>query len=99
MKLEYTEQARTDIVEIGEYIAEDNPPRARSFLAELRVFIEQIPENPRRYRLREEWGGAVRAASFGRYLALFEDTGDRVTILRVASGRRNVADLLDSKPQ
>ena len=62
MKLEYTEQARTDIVEIGEYIAEDNPPRARSFLAELRAFIEQIPENPRRYRLREEWGGAVRAA-------------------------------------
>ena len=96
MKLEYSEDARADIVEIGEYIAEDNRTRAQSFLGELRSFIEQIPDNPRRYRLREEWGGLVRAANYGSYLVIFEYSEDRITILRVASGRRNIADLLES---
>jgi plasmid stabilization system protein ParE len=91
----YTADARADIEEIGAYIAEDNPARARTFVQELRAFLEQIPDNPRRYRLRDEWGGSFRAAHFGSYLAIFEETEEGVAILRIANGSRNIADLLE----
>ncbi|WP_374406586.1 type II toxin-antitoxin system RelE/ParE family toxin [Pelagerythrobacter sp.] len=90
----YLEDALADISEIGDYIAEDDPEQARRFVAGLREFIETIPENPRRFRLRSEWGESVRAANFGNYLIVFEYDDAAVYVLRVATGRRNIVALL-----
>lgn len=97
MRVNFTADALADIEQIGAYIAEDSPERARSFLQELREFIEQISDNPRRYRLRDEWGGDYRAANFGNYLAIFETADEDVTILRVANGSQNIPDLLEGR--
>ncbi|KUO57777.1 MAG: hypothetical protein APF82_02585 [Sphingomonadales bacterium BRH_c42] len=94
MNLVYLEDALTDIGEIGDYIAEDDPEQARRFLASLREFIATIAENPRRFRLRSEWGQSVRAANFSSYLVVFEHDESNVFILRIASGRRNIVALL-----
>lgn len=99
MKLVYSEDASADLIAIGDYIADDDPERARVFVDQLRGFISGIPENPLRFRLRTEWGKAVRAANFGNYLIVFEHDEANVYILRVASGRRDLPSLLSDPEQ
>lgn len=96
MNLVYLEDALTDIGEIGDYIAEDDPDQARRFLGSLREFIATIADNPRRFRLRSEWGKSVRAANFGNYFVVFEHDETSVYVLRVANGRRNIVALLSN---
>ena len=94
MKVTYTDDAVADFVDIGEYIARDDPAAARRFLTDLRSFILRVATTPRAYRLREEWGGNVRAARFGNYLVVFEMEADELLVLRIANGRRHIARLL-----
>ena len=44
--------AERDLVEIGAYIAQDNVARARSFIGELRDFLEMVALSPRIGRTR-----------------------------------------------
>lgn len=99
MNLIYSEDASADLVAIGDYIADDDPEQARIFVDRLRRFISSIPENPMRFRLRTEWGKAVRAANFGNCLIVFEHDATSVYILRVASGRRDLPSLLSDPEQ
>lgn len=94
MILVYSEDSYADIGVIGDFIADDDPEQARIFVNRLRAFIETIAENPLRFRLRSEWGSAVRAANFGSYLIIFEHDDACVHILRIANGRRNIPALL-----
>jgi toxin ParE1/3/4 len=52
MQLLITPLAAFDLEEIGDYIAQDNPVRAGTFVAELRVHCERICLNPAGYRRR-----------------------------------------------
>jgi len=46
MQLLITPLAAFDLEEIGDYIAQDNPVHAESFVTELRVHCEKICLNP-----------------------------------------------------
>ena len=46
--------AEIDLETIGDYIAQDNPRRAVSFLAELRDQCSKIAKSPLAYRARPE---------------------------------------------
>ncbi len=48
MQLLITPVAAFDLEEIGDYIAQDNPIRAGTFVAELRAHCEKICLNPER---------------------------------------------------
>jgi len=50
MQLLITPLAALDLEEIGDHIAQGNPTRAGSFVAELRAHCEQICLNPAGYR-------------------------------------------------
>lgn len=52
MQLLITPLAAVDLKEIGDYIAQDNPVRAGTFVAELRAHCEKICLNPAGYRRR-----------------------------------------------
>lgn len=54
MQLLITPLAAFDLEEIGDYIAQDNPFRAGTFVAELRGHCEKICLNPAGYRRRPE---------------------------------------------
>lgn len=94
MKVHITARAEADLRRLGEYIARDSLAQAEEFLHKLRGFIFNIGDYPLRHRTRPEWGGEVRAANFGSYLIIYEVQSDIVLVLRVASGRRNIAALL-----
>jgi toxin ParE1/3/4 len=54
MRWELSPQAETDLREIGDYIARDNPDRAASFVAELLARSKRISERPAAYPTRPE---------------------------------------------
>jgi toxin ParE1/3/4 len=95
----FTPDAQVDLLDIGETIARDNPERAASYVAELLDRTAQIAEQPSLYRLRPEWGSAVRSARFGSYLILFEISEEGVTILRYLHGRRDIGSILSDDAQ
>jgi hypothetical protein len=60
---------RDDLEAIADYIAQENPTRAVSFIREMRERIHAIGENPFLHRVRLELGEDARMAVVGRYAA------------------------------
>ncbi len=90
MSVYFTPQAESDLEEIGDYIALDNPERALIFIQEVRQHCERIAEGSMRYVARPELGEAIRVCLHGNYLIVFEPYADGVLIVRVLQGARNL---------
>ncbi len=90
----FTPAAEGDLEEIGDYIAGDNPGRARSFVRELRERCEKLCNFPRSYPLRPSLGSDVRVMAYRGYLICYTAHDDgRVVIERVSEGSRDLAAL------
>lgn len=72
MRLEIQPRAEADLESIADYIAEDNPSRAVTFVQDLREQCQKIAKSPQIYRARPELGAAIRSCSFGNYLIIFD---------------------------
>ena len=94
MRLEFSRFVEGDLEAIGDYIAQDNPKRAVSFIREMRERIRAVGENPLIYRVRPEIGRDARMAVVGRYVILFRVAGEIVRIERVVYGGRDLLALL-----
>ena len=86
--------ARADLVEIGDFIALDNPERAASFVTEIEARLIQVAARPGSFPARDELHAGLRSARHGRYLIFFIDSGDEVRIVRVLHGARDLPSLL-----
>ena len=82
--------ARLDLIEIGDFIALDNPRRALSFVAEIEALMVKASERPASFPAREELGPGLRVAVHGRYLIFFREVGEEVQIVRVIHGARDL---------
>lgn len=89
-RLVFSPAARADLVAIAVYIAEDNPDLAASFVGELEAKANQIAERPASFPARDDVSPGLRAARYGRYLLFFRDTPDKVRIVRVLHGARDL---------
>jgi plasmid stabilization system protein ParE len=92
MKVEISAPAAADLEGIADWIAQDDPRRAESFVAELVERGLSLSENPRRFP--EVGVGAARKLSWRGYVILYSVAEDRVDILRVVHGSRDWAALL-----
>ena len=89
-RLEFSPEARRDLVEIGDYIARDSLINARRFVAKLREQCKRIGERPLAYPFRDKDAG-IRFAPLGRYLIFFRVTDDTVRIERILHSARNLS--------
>jgi toxin ParE1/3/4 len=94
MQLLITPLAAFDLEEIGDNIAQDNPVRAGSFVAELCAYCETICLNPAGYQRRPELSDDLRSCANGNYVIFFESTTEQVTIVRILHGARDVPEVL-----
>jgi len=76
MRVEFSRWVESDLETIGDFIAEDNPRRAVTFIREIRHKIERIGRQPLLYQLRPEIGESARLAVVGRYFILFRIVGE-----------------------
>ncbi len=94
-RLVITPLAEIDTEEIGDYIANDNPDRAFSFIIELRGQCQKIALSPQAYRLRRELGHDIRSCAHGNYVIFFSHDEKDVRILRILHGARNISALFN----
>jgi toxin ParE1/3/4 len=83
--------ARADLIEIGDFIALDNPARALSFVAEIEETMTTIAERPSSFPARYELATGLRSARHGRYLIFFVASDAGVQIVRVLHGARDLS--------
>jgi toxin ParE1/3/4 len=91
MRVTLSPLAERDLEAIGDYIAEDNPSRALSFIAELRAQCATIAKAPQAYRARPELGEGLRSCAHGNYVIFFTATKARLIIVRVLHGAMDIA--------
>jgi toxin ParE1/3/4 len=76
MLVELSSFIESDLEAIADYIAQDNPMRAVSFIREIREELRLVGQNPLLYQLRPEIGEDARLAVVGRYVILFHIVGE-----------------------
>jgi plasmid stabilization system protein ParE len=94
VRLELSRYIENDLEEIADFIAEENPARAVSFIREIRQKIRSISLQPLLYQLRPEIGESARLAVVGRYVILFRIVDEVVRIERIVYGGRDIPSLL-----
>ena len=94
MTYRISDEARRDLVGIGQYIAQDNPARAVSFVDEITQTFRLVAERPLSFPARVEWHPDLRSALHRPYLILFRIADDHVDIVRVFHGARDIPNML-----
>jgi plasmid stabilization system protein ParE len=89
-QLEFSRFIEGDLDDIADFIAQDNPLRAVTFIKDIRMKFYDIQRAPLIYQLRPEIGEVARMATVGNYAILFRIIGEVVRIERVTYGNRNL---------
>ncbi len=94
MRVELSELAENDLLDIALYIAEDNPDRAVRFVNELQQSCDGLADRPLRFPLLPGFEeGGIRRRIHGRYAILYTVDG-LVRVLRIVSTAMDVGRLL-----
>ena len=94
MRVELSSFVERDLEEIADWIAEDNPRRAVTFIQEIRETFRRIGEGPLHYQLRPDIGEDARLAVVGNYVILFRIDDPAVRIERAVYGGRDLPSIL-----
>ncbi|WP_095090635.1 type II toxin-antitoxin system RelE/ParE family toxin [Mesorhizobium sophorae] len=90
MNVVITDEALTDLEHIGDYIAQDNPKRADSFIAELVDHCFKLADMPRAFPLVPRYEHTdVRRLPHGNYLIFYRIGADRIDILHILNGAQD----------
>jgi toxin ParE1/3/4 len=90
-------RARDDLIEIWEYIAEDNVARADAFIDSINVMLNKLAEYPLLGRARPELTPKLRSFPIGRYVLFYEPTADGIELLRVLHSSRDISASTDGQ--
>ena len=90
MQLEFLPQAEDDLEVIGDFIAQDSPRRAISFIRELRAQCVKITRSPQAYHRRSELQENLRSCAYGSYVIFFVENGAVVHIVRILHGAMDI---------
>ena len=77
-----------DLDEIFDFIAEDNPFRAFTFVGEMRNYMTTFAFFPNKGIVREDLGEGVRMAMFGSYNIYYTILTDGITVDRIIHSAR-----------
>ena len=95
MKVIFAKEAEGDLEDIGDYIARDNPARARSFLAELRSAARGLARFPKRYpALARYQSSGLHRRVYGHYHIIYQIEPKLVNIVRILHAARDYEALL-----
>ncbi|GGA85598.1 plasmid stabilization protein [Brucella endophytica] len=95
MIVEFFREAVSDLEKISDYIAQDNPRRADSFVNEIRIKCKALVHSPNGFPLvarYEEYG--IRRRMHGSYVIFYRVEEERIVILRILHGAMDYAAIL-----
>ena len=85
-----TNLAQADIDSAWFYIAKEHPAAADRFLDRLKKHFEALAENPLLGEARADLATGLRQSSISNYVVLHRPARDRVEIVRVIHGARDL---------
>jgi toxin ParE1/3/4 len=89
-RVQRSDLAEGDLIEIWLFIAKDSPDAADRFLDLLTEKCEFLAESPEMGRRRNELGPALRSFPVGRYVIFYRSTQGGIEIARVLSAYRDL---------
>jgi len=95
-RLRFADGAERDLVEIGNFIARDNPSIAARFIERVEEHCELLAAHPLLGRARDELVPGLRSLPFGRYVIFYRALDDGAEIVRVLHGARDLRRALQS---
>lgn len=96
MRVELSELAESDLLDIALYIAEDNPVRAFRFVDELQQACDGLADRSLRFPLLPGYEqSGIRRRVYGRYAILCTVDVGLIHVLRIVSTAMDVDRLLD----
>jgi toxin ParE1/3/4 len=94
LKVEFSQEATLDLEAIGDWIAQDNPSRAYSFVEELREDCFTLKDfSERNVVFKRSDLGDVRKRPYGNYVIFYVVENDIVIIARILHSARDSSDL------
>ncbi len=85
LSLRISQEAERDLEKIANWIADQNPLRARSFVKEIRASCDGLRLMPDRFA-NVRPGSELRRMVHGNYLIFFRTSGNIVDIARILHG-------------
>src|SRR5262245_18882295 len=95
MRVRLTREAEADLERIGDFIAQDNPQRALTFILELREKCLTLTDSPEAFPLvprYQQFG--VRRRIHGNYLIFYKVEGADIFVLHVLHGAMEYESIL-----
>ena len=89
--------AETDILEIWDFIVDDNPAVADRWVDQLDVQFRVLATQPLMGRTRNELAPGVRSFPVGRYVVFYVPLYDGIDIVRVLHGARYIDAVFNPK--
>ena len=94
MKVEISDGATADLERIGDWIAQENPVRAESFVEDLEAECMNLAYFPERYPVYKNIDvGQLRRKAYGNYLIFYVIDEKLVNIARILHGAQDYSDL------
>src|SRR5690554_4157819 len=95
MIVHLTDEAVRNLESIGDYIAQDSPTRALTFVRELREKCLSLADRPLAFPLVPHYEShGIRRRVHGNYLIFYHTEADRITVLHVLHGAMDYAAIL-----
>jgi toxin ParE1/3/4 len=82
MRIRWTDLANRKLLQVGEYIAQDNPKAATKLLKQIRQTVKLLQRNPFMGR-RTEFEGVRELVVHANYLISYRVSNETVEILQV----------------
>src|SRR5436305_12792553 len=95
MRLRISEPAREDLLEIWQHVALNNPDAAGRLMQGFKETFEKLLKFPNLGRERPELAIGIRSFAVGKYIVLYQPTGDVLEIVRVRHGATKLDKLFD----
>ncbi len=100
MKVIFSDKAERDLEAIADWIAQDNPERARTFAMELVKASKSIGRAPNSYPFVDKSRDLhLRRRVHESYLIFFDVGPDAVEILHIVHGARDYAQIVFAKDE
>lgn len=94
MRLEFSPEADSDLVEVASFIARDNVPRAISFIDELEASCARLLDHPHSGVARFELRAGLRSKPHGSYVIFYSVLEEVIRIERILHGGRDIGVIL-----
>lgn len=87
LQIQWKEDARSDLLSILAYIAEDSVVAARKFKTEVESKVETLSEFPKAYKLGRVEGTREMVLS-ANYIVVYAENSEQITVLRILHSSR-----------